>query len=62
MHLTRLNTSPPNDLMTKREKVTQPDVHVIDLSALDPERGMSLLNRSEKSHKNPSGGDSGSDT
>jgi two-component system cell cycle response regulator len=29
--------------MIKREKVTQPDVHVINLSALDPERGMSLL-------------------
>ena len=33
----------PGDLMIKREKVTQPDVHVINLSALDPERGMSLL-------------------
>lgn len=32
-----------DDLMIKREKVTQPDVHVINLSALDPERGMSLL-------------------
>ena len=33
----------PEHLMTKSDKVTQPDVYIIDLSALDPERGMSLL-------------------